>query len=409
MADRISRRFVLKASAAIAGSSFFSSFAVPCDVSMPRHAIVIGAGVFGGWTAIHLLRQGVKVTLLDAWGPGNSRASSGGETRVIRASYGPKRVYTQMAVRALQLWTENEVRWKRRILTRIGVLWFVIGSEDFELASIPLLQEAGLPAERLTTEEASHRYPQINFDGVKWVLWESQAGYLLARESCRLVVENFISEGGEYRQSVVNPGKIENQAMQFVELSDGSKLKADVFVFACGPWLGKIFPDVLGQFIQPTRQEVFFFGTPPGDDRFNETKLPVWANHGQALMYGIPGNQYRGFKVADDTHGPPFDPTSGERIISEQNLRVARDLMEFRFPALKGAPLLESRVCQYENSPDSNYIIDRHPEARNVWILGGGSGHGFKMGPAIGEYASGIILETKTADPFFRLARFQNE
>src|SRR5581483_3294948 len=136
-----------------------------------------------------------------------------------------------------------------------------------------------------------------------------------------------------------------------VRLSDGTTLTADAYVFACGPWLGRLFPDVLGERIRVTRQEVFFFGTPPGDPRFTEEALPVWADHGARFMYGIPGNEWRGFKVADDTRGPPFDPTSGERLHTPAALRAVRDYLAVRFPALADAPLLEARVCQYENSP----------------------------------------------------------
>jgi sarcosine oxidase len=189
-------------------------------------------------------------------------------------------------------------------------------------------------------------------------------------------------------------------------LSDGSKLTADQYIFACGPWLGKLFPETIGQRVRPTRQEVFFFGTPAGDDRFTDAELPVWADHRDKFMYGIPGNLGRGFKIADDTRGPEFDPTSGERTVSAEGLKSARDYIAFRFPGLKDAPLLESRVCQYENSPDNNFIIDRHPRHENVWLLGGGSGHGFKHGPALGEKVAELVLEGKDPDALFRLDRF---
>ena len=405
MSEKVSRRSILKTSIALTAGSIASPLIGGAAVGR-KHYIVIGAGAFGGWTALHLLRAGARVTLIDSWGPGNSRASSGGETRVIRATYGAAGIYTKMAVRALQLWAENEKRWNRKLYTRTGALWMVIGPEEFETASMPLLKEAGLPYERLAIEEASRRFPQINFDGVKWVLLEPEAGFLMARQACEVVRDSFIREGGEYKQAFVKPGNIVAGNLVDILLSGGSRISADVYVFASGPWLGKIFPEVLGKLIQPTRQEVFFFGTPAGDTSFNQENFPVWINHGAALFYGIPGNQYRGFKVADDTHGPEFDPTSGERAITQDALRAARELMELRFPAMKNAPLVESRVCQYENSPDSNFIVDRHPEAQNVWLVGGGSGHGYKHGPALGEYVAKSVRGEKEPDPLFRLARF---
>jgi monomeric sarcosine oxidase len=371
------------------------------------HVVVVGAGAFGGWTALHLVRRGARVTLLDAWGPGNSRASSGGETRVIRATYGARQIYTRMAARALTLWKEHEKRWNRRLYHGIGVLWLVESDEQYERAALPILRDANIAFEELTGVETARRYPQISCERVRWAIFEKDAGYLTARRACAAVLEGFGAEGGEYRQLAVQaPEQIRSGELSTVTLSDGSKLTADRFVFACGPWLGSLFPDVIGDRVRATRQEIFFFGTPPGDRRFTEDALPVWADHGTRFMYGIPGNEWRGFKVADDTRGPVFDPTHGERVPSSEGLAIAREYLAFRFPGLKGAPLLEARVCQYEESPDEHFIIDRHPAAQNVWLVGGGSGHGFKHGPAVGELVARLVLTGESPDPLFRLSRF---
>jgi glycine/D-amino acid oxidase-like deaminating enzyme len=367
---------------------------------------VIGAGAFGGWTALNLLRGGARVTLVDAWGPGNSRASSGGETRVIRGTYGPDGIYTRMVARSLALWKENEARWNRKLYHKTGALWMVSGQDDqYEKESLRSLKAAGLEFEELSSREAAKRYPQINFDGVKWAIYERDAGYLTARRACEVVLDAFIKEDGSFRLASARRGPLEGGEMQSIELSDGSRLMADQYVFACGPWLGKLFPDVIGNLIAATRQEVFFFGVPAGETRFQEDRMPVWIDHGEKFIYGIPGNEWRGFKVADDTRGDPFDPTDGERIPSAEGIKAARKYLAFRFPALKDAPLVESRVCQYENSPDHNFIIDRHPGAKNVLLVGGGSGHGFKHGPAVGERAADVV-QGKPPDPFFTLSRF---
>ncbi len=371
------------------------------------HIAVIGAGAFGGWTALYLLRRGAQVTLLDAWGPGNSRASSGGETRVIRGTYGPNQPYTKMAARATQLWKENEQRWNLKLMHQTGVLWMVAAGDDqFERGSLPALREAGIACQQLSLQELAARWPQINLEGVHWGIYEPEGGYLTARIACQAVLDGFLAEGGEYKSLAVTPGNLDSDKWDRLLLSDGSELTADQYVFACGPWLGKLFPEAIGARVRPTRQEVFFFGTPAGDERFTDKKLPVWADHRDRFIYGIPGNQGRGFKVADDTRGPEFDPTSGNRTVSAEGLKNIRDYVAFRFPGLKDAPLLEARVCQYENSPDNNFIIDRHPKHENVWLLGGGSGHGFKHGPALGEMMAGLVLEHKNPDVLFRLGRF---
>lgn len=388
-----------------------ATVAVPLAVARPRaqgrRVLVVGAGAFGGWTALYLLRAGARVTLVDAWGPGNSRASSGGETRIIRATYGPDRPYVALVARALQLWGEHERQWRRRLIYPIGALWMVGEADKYERASIPLVRDAGLPIEELAVPALVKRYPQIDFEGVRWALFEPAAGYLMARLACEAVLDSFLAEGGEYRQALVT---VEQRAdeVQGVREPNGNLLSADTYVFAAGPWLRVILPNVFGPLIQPTRQEVFFFGTPAGDSRFDEESLPAWIDNGRQLFYGIPGNRWRGFKLADDARGPVFDPTNGDRLPSAEGVAAARAYLTRRFPALKAAPLLEARVCQYENSPDGHYIIDRVPGLGNAWAIGGGSGHGFKVGPALGEMTTRLILDDQEPDRLFRFDRFRN-
>ena len=381
------------------------------------HIAVIGAGAFGGWTALHLLESGARVTLVDAWGPGNSRASSGGETRIMRCAYGGDQRYTEMAARALKLWAKYERKWKRKMLHRCGVLWMAGDHDDsFERESVKMLKKVGVKFEKLAVAKMAKRWPQVNFAGVEWGIFEPESGYLEARASCATVVQAFVAQGGAYRQAAIQADGIEDALMRSVRLSDGSKLKADAYVFACGPWLGKIFPRTIGELISPTKQDVLFFGTPWGDTRFSDGSLPVWGDHYVAdragkqearFVYGIPGSDRRGFKVADDTRGPEFDPTSGERVINVRGAATVREYIGVRFPALKDAPLVETRVCQYEQSPDGNFILDRHPERENVWIVGGGSGHGFKHGPALGEMVAGAVLGRKEIAARWGLQRFR--
>jgi glycine/D-amino acid oxidase-like deaminating enzyme len=384
------------------------------------HIAVIGAGSFGGWTALHLLERGARVNLIDAWGPGNSRSSSGGETRVMRGTYGPNQPYTELAARALKLWAKYERRWKRQFLHRSGVLWMANGRDDaFERGSIEMLRAAKIKYQELSASQLRKRWPQINFEGIEWGIFEPECGYLDARASCAAVVEAFVATGGEYRQAAVSSQNLDDSPslfnqqstiknQQFLPLSDGSQIKADVYVFACGPWLGQMFPHAIGSLLKPTKQDVFFFGTPAGDKRFHDPTTPVWADHRDHFYYGIPGGDRRGFKVCDDTRGPEFDPTNGERVINPATLKDIRDYMAFRFPALKDAPLLETRVCQYEQTPDSHFIIDRHPKNENVWLLGGGSGHGLKHGPAIGEMMAELILKDREPKRIWRLERFKS-
>jgi glycine/D-amino acid oxidase-like deaminating enzyme len=183
----------------------------------------------------------------------------------------------------------------------------------------------------------------------------------------------------------------------------GTAINARYFVFACGPWLPKIFPPLLGNRLYPTRQEVYFFGIPAGDTRFAPPAMPAWIDFG-AEMYGVPDLEQRGFKVGLDRHGPPFDPDTDERMPTPTVLAAVRAYLAQRFPALQHAPLLEARVCQYENTSHGDFLIDRHPDFDNVWLVGGGSGHGFKHGPALGEYVAARILNGGDLETRFTLA-----
>ena len=257
---------------------------------------VVGAGAFGAWTALFLRRRGARVTLIDGWGGGNSRSSSGGESRIIRGTYGPNQPYTKMSARAMQLWTEHERRWAVQLVHRTGVLWMATAGDDgFEQESLPLLREAGIRYEELGVGEMARRWPQINFEGVRWGIYEPEGGFLMARIACQEVVKSFLAEGGEYKEAAVLPDGLEAGCKDGLKLAEGSTLTADRYVFACGPWLGRLFPETIGDRIRPTKQDVFFFGTPAGDDRFSETKLPVWADHRERFIYGMPASDGRGF------------------------------------------------------------------------------------------------------------------
>jgi glycine/D-amino acid oxidase-like deaminating enzyme len=350
---------------------------------------VIGAGAFGGWIALQLRRRGAEVVLVDAYGPGNSRSSSGGETRVIRAVYGPDRIYVELVKRAYELWDELQATTGEQLYVETGTLWFNREDASYVEASAPILRELGFPIDELALADAGRRYPQVDFTGVRSVWLEHRAGALSAREACVAVREAFEKAGGTYHTQHVDPGAMD--------------IEADAYVYACGPWLARLFPEVLGEWIKPTRQEVYFFGTPPGSERYLPTNMPVWLDFGERIFYGIPDTHGRGFKIADDTRGEPIDPTDAERTPSAEGITRARKLLAERFPELASAPLLEARVCQYENSPDGHLLLDRHPQAKNIWFAGGGSGHGFKLSPAVGELMAGAVLDGAKLPRMFRL------
>jgi glycine/D-amino acid oxidase-like deaminating enzyme len=279
------------------------------------------------------------------------------------------------------------------------VLWFAHGDDGFEGRSLSVLQRMEIPVERLDRGEIEHRWPQISARQVAWALFEPEGGALLARRGTLAVTRAFGEDGGRVHIGVVqSPDQTDGDHGRLVRLrlGDGSSLEADAFIFACGPWLKRLLPDVAGSLLTVTRQEVIYFAPPPGDGRFDATRLPTWVDYDRAF-YGIGSVEGRGLKVAPDWPGPEADPDHQERRVSDELVEAARNFCGDLFPAMAGRPVSEGRVCQYESTADTHFIIDRHPEWSNAWIVGGGSGHGYKHGPAIGDYVAALVTGDEPA------------
>lgn len=324
---------------------------------------------------------------------------------MTRAAYGGDEIYARMAMESLPEWQRLSDQAELPLFHRTGVLFFSGVRDDYFEQSLAVHRRLGLPTEALGRGEMARRFPMIDFSGVEIGLYEPQFGALMARRAVQELVANYVTAGGLYERKAVAPPAGGTRLDQIATAS-GERIDGDLFVFACGPWLGKLFPALLGKRIFPTRQEVFFFAVPPGDRRYEPGLLPGWADFNAGdIYYGFPDLEGRGFKIARDAHGPPMDPDGGDRTPSAQALVDVHSFMSRRFPALAKAPLNEARVCQYENSANGDFLIDRHPTWPNALLVGGGSGHGFKHGPAVGAYAAALMAgRLAKAEPRFSLA-----
>jgi len=359
---------------------------------------VIGAGVFGSWSAWHLKKAGLSVALIDQYSPGHARSSSGGESRVIRVSYGGDPLYSSMAVDSLAQWDALSQRQSQPILHKVGVLWFSTDDDASAKQSLEWLRASGLGRWEGDAAALRARFPQMRFADNESGFIETGTGALIAGRGVQAVVADASLE--VVRGKAESPKRLQNGIYEVAGITARS------LVYACGPWLPKIFPEVLGSRIFVTRQEVFHFGAAPGDKRFASPALPVWADsNAQDFAYGFPDLEGQGFKMAFDTHGEEVDPDTQNRQVSAAGVARARAYLKTRFPDLAEAPLIHARVCQYENSSNGDFLIDRLPGHDNVWLVGGGSGHGFKHGPAVGKRVAAHVINSATpVEPRFSLA-----
>jgi sarcosine oxidase len=353
-------------------------------------AVVVGAGVFGGSLARRLAASRWQVTLVEQYTPGHVRAASGGESRLIRFAHGPSRWYTQSALRARELWADLERESGAQLLVPAGVAWFARREDGWEAESARILEEEGIRTERLSPGEAARFFPSFNPEGLSFVLFEPDAGVLRARDATRVIVEQAVAKGVRLVSAPARPE-------EDVVVAGGERLDADHVVWACGAWLARLFPELVE--LRVTKQHVYFFGAPAG---WQTPSVPAWVDYDGAV-YGVGDLDGRGFKASPDDEGPEFDPDADDRVPSQDGEQAAREYLAFRFPALAGTPLVGTRTCPYSLTADTNFLAARHPAHERVWLLGGGSGHGFKHGPALAEYVERLLDGTEEPDPTFGL------
>ena len=361
--------------------------------------IVVGAGAFGGWTAYYLRRMGARVRLVDAYGPGNSRATSGDETRGVRSSYGDRgaraELWTRWANDAIDRWTKFDAEWGRQMKMRLffntGDFIFRAAPETFTDRTQKIWTQLRIPFEIPRVSDVARDYPQFNLTDIAFALYDPRAGVVRARRAIEVLAEAFRQAGGEVLTGYASPGDRDGERLQNIRTTGPTAtLTAATFVFALGPWFPKAFPDLMVSRIRTPLGHVHYFGTPPGDDRFTFPNIPSWNFPGVTGWAALtPDN--RGFRVRL-RGSAPTDPDTSDRAFDRSYDGIARTFLAERFPQLAKAPLLETRACHYDMSASGNFIIDRFPGYSNVWVAGGGTAEGFKFGPVAGEYIARRVL-----------------
>ncbi len=388
------------------------------------HTVVIGGGAWGGWTSLHLRRRGARVTMIDAYGSGNSKASSGAETRGIRSSYGDRasagELWTAWARTAIQRWSDFDDEYAKEFHTkffhRTGDVICRTKPEPFVTRTIELWKAQGVKHEVIDGAEVMKRWPVIDAHDIEIAVTEPDAGVARARAATQAVASIAQREGVQLVIGRARPGPVVNGVMDGVVLEDGRVIRGDSYVFCCGPWLRKMFPSILENRMRVPLGYVCYFGVPEGDRRFSYPNLPSYNFPGVTGWPALPVD-LRGFRVRGAIAPPPpkdgspeamaaaerasdastidlaqTDPDTSSRWMSQTRVDGSRRFVQARFPLLADAPLVETRSCHYESSVNRDFIIDHLPGMSNAWIAGVGQAEGFKFGPVVGDYIAQRVL-----------------
>lgn len=356
--------------------------------------VVVGAGIAGVMTALHLQRRGCAVTLIDKWEPGHARAASTDYNRVIRAISGRDEFYTRWAREARQMWLELQAEVGENLMYECGALILATeGHCDWEDATTETFDRVGVPYHRFSQAEIQTRFPQFKADDISYALFEPEAGLLMAHRCVLAGVKLFKQAGG-----VVKRGSVTTDAAERPML-DGKPLEADVIVIATGAWMSDMFPRTIKPISQIVGINVLYTSTPEGSDAFDMERMPCWIDHGQG-SFGIPSSEGSGVKAAI-VIPDKIDLDNEARLIKKEMISRTESYIRRRLPGLVGQKVVDSKFNQIILTPDTHFVLDWHPEHQNVLFAGGCSGHLFKHGPVFGQFAAGVALrDYGTADRF---------
>ncbi|MEP7001693.1 MAG: FAD-binding oxidoreductase [bacterium] len=401
------------------------------SASASPEIVVVGAGVWGSFTALNLQKMGAKVTLVDAYGPGNSRSTSGDETRGVRSSYGDKtgalgELWMLWAREAIKRWIAFDDEWGREYRLNLfhttGDLIMRTEWDNFQLRTKVWWDKNKIPYQVLNPDDVRKAFPVISMDDITAVLYEPDAGVVRARRATQMAAAVFEKLGGKIVIGRATPSKVANGKLEEISLDTGHVLRADRFVFAVGPWLGKTFPELLGKKARAPMGYVVYFATPVNDQRFTFPNIPSYNFPGVTGWAALPVDN-RGFRVRGSERAPTpapaagaaaaapaganaagqrpaqpetppqqLDPDTSDRWADAARIEGSRRFVAHRFPLLKDAPVAQTHACHYEATSSGNFIIDQHPQMSNAWIVAGGNAEGFKFSPVVGEYAAQRVM-----------------
>jgi len=359
---------------------------------------ILGGGVVGAATAYAISRVSEnRILLLDRYGVGNEYCSSNDVNRVFRFAYGADRLYTEMAIESLRLWKELEKETGHELLIPTGLLMLEGDDEHanrFNESSFRMLTKLELGAHIYDRSELRKHFPQFQAGSA---FFDPHGGVLLASRS----LETFASEAGSHGVKILKKhvtGFRDKSGLE-IETEEGETIRAKKLVVAVGPWTNSLLKDGLTE-ITPTRQQVVYLKPSRDFERFRPSSCPVFfTDH----HYGLPAAGIDGVKISNKELIDPVDPETARRSVDIEQIEQCRDACRKFVPDLAEGGVVQTKMCLYDMTENSDFVIDRDPAHRNIVYGYGFSGHGFKFAPLIGKLLAELVLDI---DPSFDLSRF---
>ena len=370
--------------------------------------IVIGLGGMGSASAFHLARRGRRVLGLEQHDLLHELGSSHGLTRIIRLAYHEHPSYVPLLRRSYELWHELESVAGEQLLITTGSVEGGPEDGDTFRGALRAAELHDLPHEVLDGSELRRRYPAyVGFDERTRVVWQPDGGFVLAERSILAHVRGAIAAGADLRfRSPVSGWEASSDGGVSVA-TEGGRYEADRLVICAGAWAGRVVPQ-LGGLVTPERQ-VLAWLQPTRPELFEPDRFPVFVlDVDEGCFYGFPVHDVPGFKFGWYHHfREQVDPDELDRTARPADAEALRGFAERYFPDGAG-PTVMLKTCLFENSPDEHFIIDRLPDAPQVSVAAGFSGHGYKFCSVVGEVMADLAIDGSTRHDigFLRLDRF---
>ena len=363
---------------------------------------IVGCGIFGASTALALARRGHAVTVFDRAEPPADDAASTDRSKALRYEYGAHcALYVPLVEESRAAWRALAEDWGAPLYVETGVVALAraFDPDRHERQSYEFLRAAGRPVERLEPAEAQRRFPQFSYENIVAVIWNPEGGYVRAAEAVRATVAAARALGVEIVTGARVADVDERPDRAILELAGGEAREFDAAVVCAGPWFQRLVPESAAR-VRPLRQFVTYYRPPGGQAAaFSPPVFPVWMHdlvdsgwYGMPLQDGV-------LKVARHEPGEPADPDA-PRVVREEDREASRAFVAANLPAIDPGWYAEDKGCLYAMTDDGHFVIDRVPGAAHLFVAGGGSGHGFKMGPAVGRMAADLLAGLDVPGPF---------